>query len=116
MYLILGFLVNLTVLSELGSGKYSNIMMHIANGAILYTLFINNIIILTEKFIEQELDYTLTIFLSISMIGSYIGIIATDNMMETYGNLGFLISLYSIAIFFLLYYLLQFFVRRLYRH
>jgi len=115
MYLVLGFLVNLTIFSELGSGKYSNIMVHITNGAILYTLFINNIVILTEKFIEQELDYAITIFLSISMIGSYIGIIATDNMMETYGNSGFLISLYSIAIFFLLYYLLQFFVRRLYR-
>lgn len=115
MYLALGFLVNLAIFSKTGSGKYSSIMVYIANGAILYTLFINNIIILTEKFIEQELDYAITIFLSMSMIGSYIGIIATDNMMETYGNSGFLISLYSIAIFFLLYYLLQFLVRRLYR-
>lgn len=115
IYLILSFMVSLIAFKQFGVNKHLNITVHLFNGAIICTLFINNLIILTEKFVKEELDYAITIYLGVSIIGSYVGIVATDNMMHAYGNFGFLISLYSIATIFLIYYLLQFFVRQLYR-
>ena len=115
IYLILSLIISLIAFKQFGANKQIDMIVHLVNGAIIYTLFINNLIILTEKFVNEELDYAITIYLGVSIIGSYVGIVATDNMMDTYGNFGFLISLYSIAAIFLIYYLLQFFVRKLYR-
>ena len=84
-------------------------------GAALYGLFINNLVIITDKFINEERNYAIAVYLNFSVIGSYVGIIATDNLMETFGAFGFLLSLYSVAGFFLAYYLLQFLSQRLYR-
>jgi MFS family permease len=115
LFFLIILLISFILFQNAGTQFTPNFFADILIGGSLYTLFAINLSILADKFENNEFNYSIAIFATISIIGGYIGIIVTDSLIETYSTDGFLISIYSILTTFLVYYILQFFILRLYK-
>jgi hypothetical protein len=77
-------------------------------GILLYTFFIFNILILTEKFEPVDLYYAILIFCLSGATGFYAGYITIDTAEDTIGENGFLVSICFVLPALMVYYMLRF--------
>lgn len=108
-------LVSFLLLPVLSKHLITSILILAIIGAILYAVFMSNILILADKFEGSTLNLALSIYFTFCALGAYTGVICTDGIVDSFSTLGLLISIGSVTLIFLVYYTFQIIKRRLYQ-